>query len=74
MDNGDHTISLEKFNSWKLDASRIFLSVKWLSTDGTKAELAAVCFAANAMKVPFSDCEYVSQLQKEYIYITLKSM
>lgn len=68
MDPGDYTFSLETFNSWKLEALTDFLSKRGLSTDGTKAELAALCFAANSMKLPMkvSDCEYVCQLQKEY--------
>lgn len=68
MDPGDYTFSLETFNSWKLEALKDFLSKRGLSTDGTKAELAALCFAANSMKLPMkvSDCEYVCQLQKEY--------
>lgn len=66
MDPGDYTFSLETFNSWKLEALKDFLSKRGLSTDGTKAELAALCFAANSMKLPMKvlDCAYVCQLQK----------
>ena len=67
MDPGDH-IPLETFNTWKGDALKEFLSKRGLATTGTKAELAALCFSANSLKLPIkaTNAEYLSSLHDQY--------
>ncbi|KAK3106464.1 hypothetical protein FSP39_020531 [Pinctada imbricata] len=68
MDSGDQTLSLETFHTWKVDALKEFFSKRGLSTTGTKAELAALCFSANSLNLPIkaTDTEYLSSLHDQY--------
>lgn len=53
MDPGDREISLQsldEFLTWKVDALRDFLTKQGLSKDGTKNELAALCFSVHKLK------------------------
>jgi len=51
MDAGHQDLTLEDFLHWKVDALREFLGKRGLGRDGTKQELAALCFSANIMKL-----------------------
>ena len=44
--------TLDFFSTWKVDALKLFLQKRCLWTNGTKAELAALCFSANKMNIP----------------------
>ena len=44
--------SLDFFLMWKVEALKTFLEKRGLSKDGSKAELAALCFSANKMRIP----------------------
>lgn len=46
------SISLDTFFTWKVESLKCFLDKRGLHKDGTKADLAALCFAAVRMKVP----------------------
>ncbi|KAJ8302445.1 hypothetical protein KUTeg_018841, partial [Tegillarca granosa] len=75
--NVDQDISLDELSTWKLDSLRSFLCRRGLSTDGSKAELTALCYAAAKMKisVKLSGEDYLKQIEKDYMDIlTLESL
>jgi hypothetical protein len=67
MDIDDpHTSTLDNFLNWKVDALRSFLERRGLSRDGTKQELAALCFAATKMQVPIvPNCDNILKENKQ---------
>lgn len=62
------SISLDTFFTWKVESLKCFLDKRGLHKDGTKAELAALCFAAVRMNVPVrpSNEEALIIKKKEY--------
>ena len=68
MDPGDQSLSLDEFSTWKIEALRGYLSARGLSTKGTKAELSALCFAAQRINIPKiqSNIEILEQNKKDY--------
>lgn len=62
------SISLDTFFTWKVESLKCFLDKRGLHKDGTKAELAALCFTAVRMKVPVrpSNEEALTIKKKEY--------
>lgn len=75
--NVDEDISLDELSTWKVDSLRSFLSRRGLSTDGSKAELSALCYAAAKMKISIkpSDEDYCKQNDKDYInLLTIDSL
>ncbi|KAJ8308626.1 hypothetical protein KUTeg_013500, partial [Tegillarca granosa] len=70
-------ISLDELSTWKLDSLRSFLCRRGLSTDGSKAELTALCYAAAKMKISVkpSGEDYLKQIEKDYMdLLTLESL
>lgn len=59
------SISLDIFFTWKVESLKCFLDKKGLHKDGTKAELAALCFAAVRMKVPVRPSNEESMIIKK---------
>ena len=49
-DPGD--LTLEVFLTWRVDSLKLFLEKRGLGKDGSKAELAALCYSANKLKLP----------------------
>lgn len=45
-------MTLDLFMMWRVDSLKLFLEKRGLSKERTKAELAALCFAANKMNLP----------------------
>ncbi|KAJ8317469.1 hypothetical protein KUTeg_005373 [Tegillarca granosa] len=75
--NVDQDISLDELSTWKLDSLRSFLCRRGLSTDGSKAELTALCYAAAKMKISVkpSGEDYLKQIEKDYMdLLTLESL
>ena len=68
MDSGNQTVSLDEFNTWKVDALREYLSKRGLAREGTKQELCALCFSAQHLNLPIkpSDHELWKQNIRDY--------
>ncbi|CAC5360694.1 unnamed protein product [Mytilus coruscus] len=57
MDTTDQNTSLDDFLTWKVSALRDYLTKRGMTKDGTKSELAALCYSASFLKIaviPFS--------------------
>ncbi|XP_071121974.1 uncharacterized protein [Mytilus edulis] len=51
MDTTDQNTSLDDFLTWKVSALREYLTKRGMTKDGTKSELAALCYSASVLKI-----------------------
>lgn len=68
------SISLDTFFTWKVESLKCFLDKRGLHKDGTKAELAALCFAAVTMKVPVRPSHEEAMIIKKREYTDMLSI
>ena len=71
MDVDDVDTPLDVFLTWKIDALKMFLEQRGLSKNGTRSELAALCFAANRMSLPVKPSSEEIRKQNEVSYKNL---
>ena len=62
------TAGLDFFPTWKVDSLRTFLEKRGLFKEGTRAELAALCFAASKMEIPIVQSLDIARKQNEQDY------